>query len=133
MDYENHTDANPYERHQAYQDQYLVLQQKQDEASMAPLTDHETKQMEFFLDNGLLVLAQQIAQEQKDLHELEKLKSRATNAANDLPANELSPNEVVRRDYSDVPDAMDPPDSAEQARHHAEENNTMHCDENGVC
>ena len=53
------------------------MQQKQDEASNAPLTDHETKQMEFFLDNGLLVLAQQIAQEQKDLHELEKLKSKA--------------------------------------------------------
>ena len=49
---------DPYERHRAYQDSYLVMEQKQDEISQAHLSDHEAKEIEFFLDNGLLVLAQ---------------------------------------------------------------------------
>ena len=48
---------DPYERHRAYQDSYLVMEQKQDEISQAHLSDHEAKEIEFFLDNGLLVLA----------------------------------------------------------------------------
>lgn len=63
IDFAEESNEDPYSRHRAYQDSYLVLQEKLDEASNAPLSEHETKEMEFFLDNGLLVLAQQIAQE----------------------------------------------------------------------
>ena len=79
--------------------------------------------MDFLLNNGLLVLAQEIAQEQKDLYELEKIKHKS----NDMPGNE-----VIRRDYSDLPD-KEHQDAADHARHQADEKNTMHCDEDGKC
>ena len=58
----------PLEKHQAYQNHFLVMQQHDDPASNAPLSAHEDQQMGFYLDNGLLMLAEQIAQDQKDLH-----------------------------------------------------------------
>ena len=68
-----HESQNPYDKHRAYQEHFLVMEQQVDEKSNTPLSEHETKEMDFFLDNGLMILAQQIAQDQKDLHALEEL------------------------------------------------------------
>ena len=50
---------NPYERHRAYQDTFLVMHQTEEE--QYALSEHETSQLDFYLENGLLLLAEQIA------------------------------------------------------------------------
>ena len=64
--------------------------------------------MDFYLENGLLLLAQQIAQDQKDLYMLEELQVKSFAAVEE--------NTVFRHDYTDTYDA-------EVARNQAEETN----------
>lgn len=54
-------------------DNFLVMVQHDDAESKAPLSEHDDKQLGFYLDNGLLLLAEQIAQDQKDLYAVEEL------------------------------------------------------------
>lgn len=62
--------------------------------------------MDFYLDNGLLMLAQQIAQDQKDLYSLEEIQYK---------------NEVQRHDYSHVSEQQDQGQAEREARMHGEE------------
>lgn len=59
---------DPYERHRAYQQHYLVMEQSEaddvsEDGEHAGLSEHEAQQMDFYLENGLLLLAEQIAQD----------------------------------------------------------------------
>ena len=49
------------------------MEQKEDEESLRHLGEHDTQQMGFYLENSLLLLAEEIAQEQRDLNTLQDL------------------------------------------------------------
>lgn len=69
--------------------------------------------MNFYLDNGLLRLAQQIAQDQKDLYAIEELQQKAK-----LQSSE---NTVLRHDFSE---------GSTDNQMHA---HGQYCDSEGVC
>lgn len=74
--------------------------------------------MDLYLENGLMLLAQQIAQDQKDLYLLEDIQLKS------LASEE---NNVFRHDYTDTYDA-------EVARNQAEDfNKDIVCDMLGNC
>ena len=52
--------------------------------------------MGFYLDNGLLLLAEQIAQDQKDLHKIEELQSKSQlKELNDIAVGEFDDDYLV--------------------------------------
>ena len=75
------------------------MEQLDDPVSNAPLSEHDSQQMNFFLDNGLLMLAEQIAQDQKDLHALEDLQEKKVNP-NDIAIAEFEHPIFEHDDYA---------------------------------
>ena len=76
------------------------MQQKDDEASNEPLTNHEEQEMTFYLDNALLLLAEQIQQDQKDLYSLEGIQYKVLAQTDN--SSDAYMNAVYRHDFSDI-------------------------------
>ena len=82
---------------------------EQQEDDVEALNEHEALEMEFFLENSLLVLAEQIAQDQRDLYALEELQFKAAKDRNDLGDEaRQNLNAVYRHDFTDIDPEHDP-------------------------